>query len=69
MAIRLSWSVVDFQKRQELLGTSLARVISPLCLSPGEICTGFKRRGLRQRSAPKEPNSIVILAGEGVSPD
>lgn len=70
MAItRVSWSVVDIQKRQELLGMSLARVISPFCPTPGEICTGFKKRGLGHRPASKEPNSIVIPAGEGVSPD
>ena len=70
MAItRISWSVVEFQKRQRLLGTPLARVILTFCPSPREICTEFKKRGVGERPASKEPNSIVIPAGEGISPD
>lgn len=70
MAItRISWSVVEFQKRRRLLGTPLARVILTFCPSPREICTEFKKRGLGERPASKEPNSIGIPAGEGISPD
>lgn len=59
MAItRISWSVVEFQKRQRLLGTPLARVILTFCPSPREICTEFKRRGLGERPASKEPTAL-----------